>query len=234
VSEIFGKLLTELPATAGQSVASGTIFTGKLGPKIVFIEKRAFILECVAQSLRSCLDAQVSTFPDLKSWKEDAGAMNLILIGGVETLKDPENLTIIQAMAQKEAPIVLLSDDLAKSQIVDSMRLGVSGYIPTTTSLEIAIEALRLVLAGGKFLPAESVLGELTVIPRPDRSTRAGSELTAREKTIAEALRGGNRNKQISHALNLSESTVRVHIRNIMRKLNARNRTEVVVKLFDK
>jgi DNA-binding NarL/FixJ family response regulator len=234
VNEIFGKLLTELPPAGGQSIASGAIFTEKLGPKIVYIEKRAFILECVAQSLRCCLDARVSAFPDLKSWKEDASAANLILIGGVETLKDPESLAIIQAVAQGEAPIVLLSDGLAKSQIFDSMRLGVSGCIPTTTSLEIAIEALRLVLAGGKFLPAESVLGELGEFPRSDRPPRAGSELTAREKTIAEALRAGNRNKQISHLLNLSESTVRVHIRNIMRKLNARNRTEVVVKLFDK
>lgn len=234
MNEMFGKILTDLESASTPSITSGAILAEKSGLRIVFIERRAFILECVAQSLRSCLDAEVSTFPDLESWSGSSDSLDLIIVGGVETLKNAGDLDMIQTMMRRDVPIILLSDPLDKSHIVENMRFGVSGYIPTTTSLGIAIEAIRLVLAGGKFLPAESVLGELADCAKSDRPARLGSQLTARERTIVEALRKGDQNKQISHSLNLSESTVRVHIRNIMRKLNARNRTEVVVKLFDK
>jgi DNA-binding NarL/FixJ family response regulator len=50
---------------------------------------------------------------------------------------------------------------------------------------------------------------------------------------VVEALRRGRANKIIAHELNLRESTVKVHIRNIMKKLNATNRTEVAYKIRD-
>jgi DNA-binding NarL/FixJ family response regulator len=50
---------------------------------------------------------------------------------------------------------------------------------------------------------------------------------TARQSAVVEAVRHGKANKVIAYELNMRESTVKVHIRNIMRKLKARNRTEV-------
>ena len=57
------------------------------------------------------------------------------------------------------------------------------------------------------------------------------SIFTARQNDVAEALRHGKANKVIAYELNMCESTVKVHIRNIMRKLNATNRTEAVYKM---
>jgi DNA-binding NarL/FixJ family response regulator len=54
---------------------------------------------------------------------------------------------------------------------------------------------------------------------------------TMRETSVVEALRKGKANKIIAYELNLCESTVKVHIRNIMKKLKASNRTEVAYKL---
>jgi len=54
--------------------------------------------------------------------------------------------------------------------------------------------------------------------------------LTKRQAAVAEEIRQGRANKQIAYALSIGENTVKVHVRNIMRKLNARNRTELAVK----
>lgn len=55
--------------------------------------------------------------------------------------------------------------------------------------------------------------------------------LTATQMAVGEAIRQGKANKQIAYELDIGESTVKVHIRNIMKKLNAKNRTEVAVKV---
>ena len=62
-------------------------------------------------------------------------------------------------------------------------------------------------------------------------SATARLELTARQIAVGEAIRQGKANKQIAYELDMRESTVKVHIRNIMKKLNAKNRTEVAVKI---
>jgi DNA-binding NarL/FixJ family response regulator len=233
VNEQLDTIIAKVPA-AQASAITASMFCERLAPrpKIALIEPRALFLECVARSLRAHLDAEVEAFPNLESLDLSPGASNLAIIGGVETLRKAGPARV-RTVASRPVPIILLADALDRSDILDSMRLGISGYIPTTTSLEVAIEAIRLVLAGGKFLPAESVLEELSDGGTLGRARDLAPRLTAREKTIVEALRKGSQNKQISYSLNLSESTVRVHIRNIMRKLNARNRTEVVVKLLD-
>ena len=56
-------------------------------------------------------------------------------------------------------------------------------------------------------------------------------DLTSRQAAVAEALRRGKANKTIAYELNMCESTVKVHIRSIMRKLQAKNRTEAAFKL---
>jgi DNA-binding NarL/FixJ family response regulator len=96
-------------------------------------------------------------------------------------------------------------------------------------TLGIAVEAVRLVEAGGTFVP----ISAMSSFQGQDESQL----FTARQIMVIEALRRGRANKQIAYELGMCESTVKVHIRHIMRKLKARNRTEVammVSNLFDK
>jgi DNA-binding NarL/FixJ family response regulator len=89
--------------------------------------------------------------------------------------------------------------------------------------LNMAVEGLRLVLAGGTIAPrALGGAGRYAV-----RSDVPEASFTARELEVLEALCMGRANKIIGHDLNMCENTVKVHVRNIMRKLNAKNRTEV-------
>jgi len=89
---------------------------------------------------------------------------------------------------------------------------------------------MHLVEAGGTFAPATSLISWKRM---GDSATPQSGHLkelfTARQAAVLGALRQGKANKQIAYELNMREGTVKVHIRNIMRKLKAKNRTEVAV-----
>src|SRR5208337_443434 len=125
VNELFGKILTDLPAAPMQAIAADSIFSEKLALKIALIERRTLILECVARSLRTHLDAEITTFPDLESWSDSSGVPNLIIVGGVDALKNVLDPALVKTIASKEIPIILLADALDRGDIVESMRLGV-------------------------------------------------------------------------------------------------------------
>jgi DNA-binding NarL/FixJ family response regulator len=95
---------------------------------------------------------------------------------------------------------------------------------------EIAIEVMRFVLAGGTYVPPDCLL--VTDQPGLPASTTVSrvSILTSRELSVVRAIQQGKSNKVIAHELNMCPSTVKVHVRNVMRKMNAKNRTDVAMK----
>jgi DNA-binding NarL/FixJ family response regulator len=104
--------------------------------------------------------------------------------------------------------------------MAELLRAGARGYIPKSTSAEVTLSALRLVLAGGSYVP-ESALGEA----RPER---AESPLTAREQQVFRLLAQGRNNQQIAEQLGMASSTVRVHVTSILRRLGVTSRVQAV------
>ena len=126
-------------------------------------------------------------------------------------------------------PIVLFADagDRAKLRwICDALRSGANGYICTRTrSLSMAIASLLFVRAGGTFVPLELLPTERERAVEA-RERTATDWLTDRQLTVLAQLKQGKSNKVIARELGMSESTVKVHIRTIMRKTGAVNRTQ--------
>jgi DNA-binding NarL/FixJ family response regulator len=92
---------------------------------------------------------------------------------------------------------------------------------------EIAVETVRFVLGGGTCVPMNS----LFAIDRPaSQISEPSVGLTARELAVVRGIRHGKPNKVIAYELNVAESTVKVHMHNVMRKLRAKNRTEVAMR----
>ena len=147
------------------------------------------------------------------------------------------------------APVALLS--ARDSEAPAAMRRGVRGFFPPSIPIEVAVAGLRLVLAGGVYRPLPTDAGtheppcsatisashgahEPSVIPDAVVVERATTPytmvgLTPREKQVLAALELGLPNKLIAARLNLSENTVKMHMRHIMQKCSARNRTEAVI-----
>lgn len=162
-------------------------------------------------------------------------------------------------------PKVIVSDSLEVAAIIHLISGEMRGFIPLTLELPQAVDALRFVAAGGIFIPAEAVLGDLEpslrdeplrTLPLGQPSTRspvdpldvmraaplyretpaAGTgvpwkDFTERERAVLADLRSGKSNKVIARNLNISEATVKVHVRHIMRKLGVANRTQVALRL---
>lgn len=129
-------------------------------------------------------------------------------------------------------PLLIISseDDLAR--IVTLLRMGVRGYIPQNSTINDVLGAIRLVQAGGTYIPANSVLAEHNQ-PQKKIEPAWAANFTPKQAAIIEGIRRGKPNKVIAYELCMCESTVKVHIRNVMRKLKVRNRTELAYRMAE-
>jgi DNA-binding NarL/FixJ family response regulator len=139
-----------------------------------------------------------------------------------------------------EAPLVLFTES-SDERLVDATvrQLQLSGYIPTSSSLELAATALRLIVAGGRYVPQMCDESEGPTVPGPDspqcpRGVASASYggLTVREQSVLDLLELGLPNKVIGYRLGMSQSTAKAHVHNIVAKLNVHNRTAAAVARF--
>jgi DNA-binding NarL/FixJ family response regulator len=199
-------------------------------PAIVVIHRRAVFRDCFVRCLEvSYRDRNIYSFANVADWfgSEECGAVaGAVVIMVVESGDEASlaDLDMLESVTEK-MPVIIVSDIDDVDHIVRTLKRGVRGYIPSDLPFNIAVEAVRLVEAGGVFVPASSF------VDREQSSTPAKSAglLTNRQMEVLEEIRHGKANKQIAYELNMSEHTVKVHLRDIMRKLKARNRTEVAV-----
>ena len=215
----------------------------KYGPDdyLAIVDKRALERECLAQALLNHhIGLKVFTFGSLEEWQEskrEISSLRAVLINTGNRNLDDANLTaeISEIVATfTTAAVVVVADNDDLTFVLKALELGVRGYIPTTVGIEICMQAIELAIAGGRFVPATSVLALRKLLGgRSDEFRHIATSFTARQSAVAEGLRRGKANKIIAYELNLCESTVKVHIRNIMKKLGATNRTEVAYKISD-
>src|ERR1700719_5111197 len=128
-----------------------------------------------------------------------------------------------------EALTVVLADREDVAEVNRALAHGVRGYIPTSVECGVAVAALRLISAGGTFVPPDALRATAAKSddqPEGERQRRSdGLDLTPRELSVIDLLREGKPNKLIAARLDMQENTVKVHVRNILKKLNAANRT---------
>lgn len=206
---------------------------------LLILDSRALERECFSQSMQAHrIGMKVLAYSSIESWKLDealhpAPAAIVLNIGG-RKISDPE---MADEMAKLKAdarniPIVLLAESDAIGQVLVALEYGIRGYIPSSVSMDVCVEAINLAIAGGTFVPASSVLAARKLVGNAGEAARPMAGLfTERQEEVVRALRCGKANKIIAYELNLRESTVKVHIRNIMKKLKATNRTEVAYKI---
>ncbi|GAA0568773.1 response regulator transcription factor [Caenispirillum bisanense] len=136
-------------------------------------------------------------------------------------------------------PVVVLSASTQVGDILTAARAGAAGYLPKSMSGPAMTTALRLILLGERFFPA-CVLqgmtpppssgdsdGQLPPVIAPRRRNPLDL-LSAREREILRLMIEGGTNKEIARRLTVQEITVKVHLRNIYRKLGAANRAQAV------
>jgi DNA-binding NarL/FixJ family response regulator len=203
-------------------------------PHIVVVGKQFLFAQCLASCLRIGLGAKTSTFPDLESWLASTATQQVTQVV-VCKLSDfgpftDQSKGVLFSEVASRLPTVVIADAEDLDQVLLAIEAGARGYIPTSLSIDIVVEAIRLIAAGGVFVPASSVVTARGVREKPHANGKDTLPIfTTRQTAVVRALCLGKPNKTIAHELDMRESTVKVHVRNIMKKLSARNRTEVAL-----
>ena len=210
-------------------------------PLISIIDPRTLSRDSLARALEVMESRFRShTFACLGDWLQNEQIREetvAVLLGiGATDADDPGLAEDIQLLAREfgHIPAIVMGDVEDPFHVLKILGHGARGYIPTSVSLPVAVEAISLARAGGLFVPASSLMqSQRTPSERSQAPSSVVQLLTERQAAVAEAISMGKANKIIALELNLCESTVKVHVRSIMRKLQARNRTEIAFKLHN-
>lgn len=131
-----------------------------------------------------------------------------------------------------EARVVILANDLYPDRLTKCLGAGADGYLLKDLSSEALLQSLRLVMVGEKVFPTDlaavimkGMNGETSRRP----AVNAMQGLSERETQILQCLVRGDANKVIASRLNITEATVKVHLKSALRKINVANRTQAAI-----
>jgi two-component system nitrate/nitrite response regulator NarL len=129
-------------------------------------------------------------------------------------------------------PIVLLAGDVDWGVAAATLAIGARGYLPKSASEAALHHAVALAISGEIYLPRAFFLSRAAGNMPAERSLPAGNllrRLTPRQREVLSHLARGQSNKEIARRLGLFESTVKVHVKTILKKLDAANRTQAAM-----
>ena len=139
-----------------------------------------------------------------------------------------------------EIPVIVVSAKEDIGTIRSALAAGAMGYIPKTSSPEVMMSAIKLVISGGVYIPphvlgagtlSEDRLQEQNIAVSPEENFKVGyGMLTERQLEVLDLMAFGKSNKEIANDLGLTTGTVKMHSSRIFKTLNVQNRTEAVMK----
>jgi two-component system nitrate/nitrite response regulator NarL len=158
----------------------------------------------------------------------------ILIIDG--TMTDAAIESRIETMAER-TKVVVLADQCDAMLVRGTMCAGAVAYLPRAVSAGVLLQTLDLVIEGEVVFPAsvaQAVLRCAQLESKSDRADRSASmervaHLSSREIDVLKRLIQGDANKQISRQFNISETTVKVHVKAILRKVRVRNRTQAAI-----
>ena len=156
--------------------------------------------------------------------------LNLPDMGGLEALS-------ILREEHPHMPVVVLSASDDRATVLEALDRGAMGFIPKSSSSQVMMGALRLVLAKGVYLPLAvlnstapmTATAGTTPAAKPVKATDLG--LTERQIDVLGLMVQGKPNKLICRELGLAEGTVKTHVTAVLRTLNVSNRTQAVLEV---
>ncbi|TYO65601.1 response regulator transcription factor [Bradyrhizobium hipponense] len=221
-------------------------------PVLVIIEPLLLPRSCILNVLRRELaEFEILDMATVQSL-DSTSALDVRVVAlsiADKPIGDPsvENDLAFVAECCPNAAVAILSNHDDESTAQAAMQRGVRGFLPTSLPIEVVVAGLRLVLVGGVYRPLPVTgMNRMPGFEPPDARglasayltnegaraafDRSVTDLTPREQHVLAELELGLPNKLIAAKLNLSQSTVKMHIQHIMRKCAAHNRTEAVLR----
>jgi DNA-binding NarL/FixJ family response regulator len=181
--------------------------------------------------VRNGLSAMLSTEDDIKVVGEaGTGAQALAMVNSLRPeivlmdlmLPDMPGSGVIRRVCERssDTSFIVLTSAAGDADIYRALEAGAKGYLFKDMARKQLVQAIRAVHRGKRYIPSEVGATIAENLPRPD--------LTSREVEVLNLIAVGSRNKQIAFQLDISEATVNAHVKHVLDKLNATDRTEAV------
>jgi DNA-binding NarL/FixJ family response regulator len=208
--------------------------------KILVVDDHVLIRDAMRGVLRE-IDSSASIYEAQSAGEADRVIesnpdISLVLLD--LRLPDRDGLETLKKLRESHPAIavVMLSAFSDRDNVLKSLDAGAQGFIAKTSSREVLLGALRLILAGGVYIPPEILTskpepGAASPLTEPgdQKPTPSDLGLTERQLDVLALMMRGKSNKLICRYLHLAEPTVKSHVSSILRALNVANRTEAVL-----
>jgi two-component system nitrate/nitrite response regulator NarL len=154
--------------------------------------------------------------------------LHLDMIGLDLEMPDMNGLASLEQILSglvRPIPVALIGPTTNRRIIRDMLLARAAGYLTYSMSPEATLSAIRLIASGEVFVPAETLTGDEIMV--------GTNYLTGREHDVLSGLLAGDSNKEIARSLNLSEVTIKHHLKSLRSKLGAKNRTHAVCRAIE-
>ncbi|HET7158741.1 MAG TPA: response regulator transcription factor [Burkholderiales bacterium] len=209
--------------------------------KILVVDDHAMVREGVKHALES-LGSEVNVIEARNAQEalrtaEQHPDLDLVLLD--LGLPGTDGFAILEQLHERNAalPVIIVSASDDRSQVMTALNMGAAGFIPKSCAREVTLQAVRLVLAGGVYIPPQALgfsqsreMCDTELLARAHAVSAARPlGLTERQTEVLALLARGKPNKIIASELNIAEPTVKAHVTEILRALKVTNRAQAVI-----
>jgi len=120
--------------------------------------------------------------------------------------------------------VAILTGDSSRSLADKALSMGATGFVPKTLPAKSLVNAIRFMAMGGEYMPVNLMNGD-----EPNSDHPLAQKLSQREGQVLRGLTEGKTNKEIARDLDLSEPTIKLHVKTLYRKIGAANRTQAAL-----
>lgn len=195
--------------------------------KVLIADDHELILDTLLAFIEAAGGIDVTTAPDFptaQSLIASDGPFDLVLLDlnmpGMNGLSGLQRAIAMEGATR----VALLTGDASRGLAEKALEMGAAGFVPKTLPAKSLVNAIKFMAMGEQYLPA----GFMSAEQPADRHPLA-TKLTERECQVLKGLTEGKSNKEIARDLDLSEPTIKLHVKTLYRKVGASNRTQAAL-----